>query len=234
MNSLLQKKLLLIEHDEVLLDFLENNLSYQGFDVSSCTRGEHLPTLLERKKVQFDLVILALELPGNNGVYWLKWLQQYHPQIPVILVLKRSCAEERLSCLENGARDYILSPFREQELIIRIENILGTRKKNRVANRYISIGNMRIDVKKHEVTNGGDVIALTELELKIIQLLYLNAGTPMSREAIMMQIRGGEFSPMDRSIDIHINKIRKKIEREPSKPVYIRTVRGKGYSLDLS
>lgn len=233
MGSAIQKKLLVIESDKGLLNDLQKCLGQNGSHVDGYVQGEVLPALLERQQSRFDLVVLDAGLPGENGFYWLKWLQQYHVHLPVIITSECFCEKKRLSALEHGAWDYVLKPFRERELSIRIENILGKQVHDVNSSHHLRIGDVRVDVEKHYAMRDGRKISLTQLELKIIKLLYLNVGKPLSRSEIMAQIHGIRFNPMDRSIDIHINKLRKKIEVNPSKPVYILTVRGKGYSLQL-
>ncbi len=226
-----QKKLLIIEDDDILRHYLGLMLNRNGFVVDSCAQGEALPRQL--KKYHIDLVILDIELPGKDGMYWLKWLQQYYQHIPVILASAHLQCEERWYGLENGARDYILKPFHDKELLFRIQNALGESKTNYLPERYLKIGEARIDTEKSLLLRYGQTINLTQLETNILKLLYLSAGIPLSREEIMLQIWGNEFNPLDRSIDIHINKIRKKLEVNPAQPTHIRTIRGKGYCLQL-
>lgn len=180
-------------------------------------------------KCRVDLIVLDSELPGKNGLYWLDWIKHFHPRIPVILVSAKATADERLKGLVSGALDYLSKPFHARELSIRIENIFR-RSLSEGTQKTIFIGNIELDFKTNRIDKDGAASYLTQMESDILKLLYINAGTTVSRDEIMEQIRGIKHNPLDRSIDIHINKIRKKLEASPS---LIRTVRGKGYSLQL-
>lgn len=189
-----------------------------------------LPVLLDKKRI--DLIVLDIELPNKDGLYWLKWLQQYHPHVPVMMASVRSNEYERLAGLEAGACDYLVKPFQCKELLIRIENILG-RRTQLPHGKFIQIGEWQLDTQTCTVFNSDKEVKLTALETSILKLLYINQGIPVSRDDIMAQIKGTGHNPLDRSIDIHINKLRKKIEVNPASPAYICTVRGKGYRLHL-
>lgn len=228
-----QKNLLLITGGDGCSDELKAYLCHCGFCLDNHANGEILPVLLERRQKHVDLVVLGADLPGKGGLYWLKWLHQYNAHIPVIMMTDSLDKDKRLLWLENGAHDYLLKPFHGRELLIRIENILGSPKKHNRHRDNIRIGDVKIDTQEYSLVRDGQKVKLTQLEFKIIQLLYLHAGQPLTREDFMKQIRGVSFNPQDRTIDIHISKLRAKLEKEPSRPVYIRTVRGKGYSLHL-
>ena len=145
----------------------------------------------------------------------------------------RSNEHDRLAGLEQGARDYLVKPFQCKELLLRIENILGsTQPKSN--STLLRIGELELDTHACTIVNGHKEIKLTLLETSILKLLYINSGAPVSRDDIMAQVKGTSHNPLDRSIDIHINKLRKKIETNPATPQYIRTVRGKGYRLHLA
>jgi len=133
----------------------------------------------------------------------------------------------------SGAKDYLIKPFREGELLIRIQNTLRPNKPVSLRHTVLSIGNLMIDMDKCSVIKDEESIKLTTLEANILKLLYLNAGAVLSRDEITEQVRGGQHRALDRSIDIHINRLRNKIENDPTSPKLIRTTRGKGYSFHL-
>jgi DNA-binding response OmpR family regulator len=226
----MRKNLLLIEDDDILRKFLQLCLCHHGYHTECLPDGDGVPKWLENNRV--DLVILDVMLPGKDGIYWLKWLKQYHPHIPVIIVSSRINEDDRLCGLENGAHDYLIKPFHDKELLIRINNILKNHSIWR-EQQQLEIGNLLVDVDNNKVLKNGFEAHLTLLETNILQLLYLNSGAVVSRDDIMEQLKGAEHNPLDRSIDIHINKLRKKIEDDPSNPAFIRTVRGKGYRLQM-
>ncbi len=229
--ALNQKKLLIVEDDGILSKFLQSYLSRSGYQVDCLPGGEGLPVRLEKSRV--DLVVMDVVLPGRDGLYWLKWLRQYHPNTRTILTSVNAGEDDRLIGLESGAMDYLIKPFHDKELLIRIGHVLR-QQMMRTEERVIYSGNLTIDLENHVVTRDGEETHLTALEANILKLLHLNSGAYLSREEIMLQVKGTSYHPLDRSIDIHINKLRKKIEENPSSPTYIRTIRGKGYCFHLN
>jgi len=224
------KTLLVVDDDEIIHCLLRNYLTAHYFSIKFLSDGHELPTLLGKNRI--DLIVLDVMLPNKSGLYWLKWLRQYHVHIPVIVASVKANEHDRLIGLENGAKDYLIKPFQCKELLIRIENILGANLSDNDS-RILHIGDLKLDTENHMVFKGDCEIKLTELETDILKLLHINSGATLSRDDIMGQIRGTIHNPLDRSIDIHINKLRKKIEDDPANPIYIRTVRGKGYRLHI-
>lgn len=152
--------------------------------------------------------------------------------IPVVLISSRSSADQRLEGLEAGAREYLTKPFHFKELMIRVHYVMNhTPAQDR--EEVLHIGNLTLNTVDNSVQKGGESISLTRMECRILQLFYMNAGIPLSRHELMQQVMGINYSPLNRSIDTHINRLRKKIEDTPGDPVYIRTVRGRGYCLHL-
>ena len=224
------KRLLVVEDDEILSNFLDKFLLKNEYQASCIHDGDEIPKLFETQR--FDAVVLDLMLPNRSGMYWLKWMRQYHSYLPVIIISSKVGENDRLQGLKAGARDYVVKPFHEAELLIRLENIL---QKSPRHNRQFSVdlGNIRLELHKNRIFKNGVEIKLTVIEVNILKLLYINAGATLSRDEISEQIRGTKYQALDRSIDIHINRLRKKMEDEPSKPVFIQTVRSKGYSFRL-
>ncbi|PWQ97155.1 response regulator transcription factor [Leucothrix arctica] len=222
-----KKRILIVEDDVILLDFLEMHLSINNYDATCLSEDQSIPQTLEKKR--FDIVVLDVMLPGKSGLYWLQWMKQYHPNIIVIMMSARSDKDDRLKGLECGAHDYIIKPFKEEELLIRIANIFKSVPYFKRRPTVVNLGDIKFDMDKNRILREDGEIRLTVLESGILKLLYLNAGITLSRDEISEQVRGAEHNPLDRSIDIHINKLRKKIEIDPSDPLFILTRRGKGY-----
>lgn len=227
-----KKHILVVEDDEILSGFLDKYLLGNKYEPVCILDGDQVPGILESRR--FDLVVLDLMLPGRSGLYWLKWIRQYHVYLPVVIISSKVDKDDRLLGLKAGAQDYVTKPFHAAELLIRIENILKTSIRHSRQHFSVQVGqHIKLDLDKCRVFKNDDEIKLTVIEVNILKLLYINAGATLSRDEISEQIRGAKHHPLDRSIDIHINKLRKKIENEPSKPELIRTIRGKGYSLHL-
>jgi DNA-binding response OmpR family regulator len=225
-----KRTLLVVDDDEVMQLMLQKYLSSQFFSTKNLYEGRELPTLLKKNRI--DLIVLDVMLPDKSGLYWLKWLRMYYAHIPVIMASAKTDQDDRLLGLESGARDYLVKPFQYKELLIRIENILGSSPPADDV-KLITIGDMKLDTVMLTLAKKGSEIKLTELETDILKLMHINSGAVISRDDIMMQVRGTQHNPLDRSIDIHINNLRKKIEDCPAEPTYIRTVRGKGYRLHI-
>lgn len=226
-----KRHILVVEDDEILSGFLDKYLLKHEYQPVCIADGDLIPSTLEKQR--FDAVVLDLVLPGRSGLYWLKWIRQYHSYMPVVIISSKIGEDDRLMGLKAGAQDYVVKPFHEAELLIRIENILRSAPRNSRQHFSVQIGHIRLDLDKCRVFKNDKEIKLTVIEVNILKLLYINAGATLSRDDISEQIRGAKHHPLDRSIDIHINKLRKKMEDEPSKPVLIRTTRGKGYSFHL-
>jgi DNA-binding response OmpR family regulator len=182
-------------------------------------------------KIRTNLIVINTCSMENNNFYCLSWLKNYYPHIPIIVLFEKASCEERVQILELGIQSYILKPFLDQELLMVIQKLLGVFQAQHKC-RTINIGNLVFDIVTNSVVkNKEKAIHLTTLEADILKLLCLNAGSIVSRDDIMLQTKGVKHNPLDRSIDIHINNLRKKIETYPSKPEYIHTVRGKGYRI---
>ncbi|CAA6819568.1 MAG: Unknown protein [uncultured Thiotrichaceae bacterium] len=225
------KNILVVDDDEILNHFLNKFFANHHYGVTFSENGESLALRLERQS--FDLIVLDVVLPGRDGFYWLKWLKEYYPHVPVIISSGKTDKQHRLQGLQGGAKDYIIKPFHEEELLIRINHIFETSLGVKPELSF-KIGTILVDIRNSHLIKADNKIPLTQLEIKLLQLLKLNIGIPVSREDIITQIRGVKYSPLDRSIDVHINKLRKKIEDNPAQPRYIRTVRGKGYCLHIN
>jgi DNA-binding response OmpR family regulator len=231
LNQRCKKHILIVDDDDILPFFLQKYLLQHDYTVTCILDGEAIPATLDKETV--DIIVLDILLPKKDGFYWLNWLRHYHPQLSVIIASVKTGENDRLKGLEAGAQDYLVKPFHYKELLLRLENILQKKRSNRNMHQIIYIGNLRFDTTNNKIYKGDVVTRLTQMEANILQLLYLNAGRVLSRDEIMETIKGIKHTPLDRSIDIHINKIRKKVEEAPLNPVFIHTVRGKGYVLQL-
>lgn len=218
---------LLVEDDEILRAFLKNVLTRSGYELSVLDSGEAMIDFLPTATI--DLIILDRALPGKNGLYWLQWLKKHYEHIPILIASASSSETERLAGLEQGADDYMIKPFHYKELLLRAKNILS----NTPSSRNITIGNIDINLSTRLARKSDTDIKLTSIEANLLKILYQNKGLAVSREQIMQIVKGREHNPLDRSIDIHINSLRKKLEDDPKIPCYIQTERGKGYRLNI-
>jgi len=182
-------------------------------------------------KTPIHLIVINTNTVDSQRFYCLKWLKNYYAHIPIIMLFEKSTCEERLQILNLGVQSYILKPFLDQELLIVAQKTLNISKVKYQCS-IINIGDLVFNILTNAIVKNKEKnIHLTTLEADILKLLCLNAGSVVSRDDIMLQTKGVKHHPLDRSIDIHINNLRKKIEVHPSKPEYIRTVRGIGYQI---
>nr|WP_281167181.1 response regulator transcription factor [Thiolinea disciformis] len=218
--------MLVLDDDEVLQKLLNAYLGQQGYQIHSLFEGELLSDFLEKNHV--DLVILDLVLPGRNGLDWLTWLKHKRPHLPVIILSAEQTVEMRIATLSAGAVDYLAKPFHPTELLLRIKNILRVHhaplNTSKLADYQYCFDAERALFFRHNIT-----IKLTTTETLLLKFFFEHVGEVVSRDAISETLRGSRHHPLDRSIDVHINRLRKKIEERPSLPKYLNTVWGKGY-----
>lgn len=227
----LKKHILIVDDDDILPVFLQKYLTQHHYKVTYIANGEEIAAVLDHCTI--DAIVLDIILPGKNGFYWLDWLNHNYPHIPVLMASVKTNENDRLQGLEGGAKDYVVKPFHYKELLLRLANVLHKTPASTTSSHMIYLGDLRFDISTNKIYSGDAIARLTQMEAQILQLLHQHAGIALSRDEIMQTTRGIKYHPLDRSIDIHINKIRKKIEKNPLQPTLIRTIRGKGYMLQL-
>ncbi len=216
-------KVLIIDDDEVLQRLLKEFLETHGFSIYSLLCGEGIDDFLAKNNI--DLIILDILLPGKNGFYWLEWLAKNHSGLPVLLLSSKDNIDSKINGLELGAVDYLVKPFNMTELLLRLRNILRIYSHHIQADAYEYF----FDIEHAIFIRNGERIKLTTTEARLLQFLLDNAGEVVTRDAISEALRGNSHHPLDRSIDVHINRLRKKIEEKPSLPKFLNTVWGRGY-----
>lgn len=231
MTSCLENQIpiLIVDDDEVLQRLLSDFLSAHGYYIRSLLHGSCLKKTLTNHNV--ELIVLDIVLPGKDGLYWLTWLKDQYPQIPVLILSAQDTAEKRIQGLECGAHDYLVKPFHPRELLIRIRNILHT--SNPPTSMQISIGRHVFD-PSHGVLNGeGYNIKLTTQETALLNFFCQNTDKVLSRDTISHALYGNDHRPMDRKIDMLITRLRKKLEDDHKAPQHLHTVWRKGYRFTL-
>ena len=167
------KHLLMIDTDDFLSNTIEKFMIRYDYEVRLEKNSEYIPSLL--KKQRFDLILLEHNPIINKGLYWLKWLNNEYPAIPIMITSNHANEHERLEGLENGARDYLLKPFHEKELLIRINNILRKEEDRKNKKLEIKIGNVLFNSITNSIKKEDSEIKLTLIEANILKILYLNA-----------------------------------------------------------
>ncbi len=217
--------ILIIDDDEELCALLSKALSREGFEVSSSHDAESgLKRALEGNH---RLIILDVMLPGGNGIELLRKLRR-SSAIPVIMLTARGDDRDRIDGLELGADDYVPKPFNTRELAARIRAVLRRIPKT-PAPEILSVGDVEVNLVRHEVLQLGKPVDLTGSEYDILVLLLQSAGEAVSRETLSRKALGHPVAFLDRSIDMHISNLRKKLGARIGTAERIRSIRGTGY-----
>ncbi len=224
------KKILVVDDDSDILRVLKANLELNNFEVSTadCWKKaeEHLST------DKFTLIILDLMLPDIDGIKACSELRKKGFSLPIIMLTARDKISDKVMGLECGADDYIVKPFETLELIARIKACL--RRTSEIHLQKIELGEISIDEKTRTVKVKSNIIELTHKEFDLLIFLATQRGEVISREKIRNTVwKDSSLYSWSRVIDVHIQHIRKKIEKDPSKPEYIVTVPGVGYKFDV-
>lgn len=217
-------RILLIEDDTRLAAMVAEYLGAAGYRVTSAGTGESGLALQVREP--FDAVVLDLMLPGIDGLEVCKRLRA-KSDVPVLMLTARGDAADRVLGLELGADDYLPKPFEPRELLARLRAIL--RRGRLPRGDVLRFGRLEVDRAAREARIDGEARAMTSYQFALLTTLAENAGRVMSREQLMDQVKGVELEAFDRSIDVHVSRIRQAIEDDPKQPRRIITVRGAGY-----
>ncbi|MCL6707034.1 response regulator [Pseudomonas sp. R2.Fl] len=219
--------LLIVDDDTRIRDLLHRYLTEQGFRVTVAADAAEARRKLEG--LDFDLLILDVMMPGESGLSLTQSLAE-RKTTPVILLTARSEAESRIAGLEAGADDYLAKPFDPRELVLRINNIL---KRNTVTGapkiEQVMFGPYSFSIVRKELKKASETIKLTEREQEIMLLFATRAGETIPRHELI----GDDAEVGERTIDVQINRLRRKIEDDPANPVWLQTVRGIGYRLSM-
>jgi two-component system phosphate regulon response regulator OmpR len=220
---------LVVDDDERLRALLKQYLGEQGFFVSIASNTVEAEELLAVFTI--DAMVLDVMMPGESGVAYVARLRHRSNPPPVLLLTARGEADDRISGLEAGAADYLAKPFAPRELLLRLENMLQASRSVAAlqpSKKAVVFGDYRFDLTSGRLMQLEEPIYLTSSESDCLRLLAESAGIPISREQLAAKL--GDVSN-ERSIDVQINRLRKKIEPRPNKPTYLQTIRHAGYVL---
>ena len=218
------RHLLVVDDDDRIRDLTRRYLTGLGYNVSVAGGGETAQKLLGQ--LVFDLIILDVMMPDLSGFELLKDLRVKDRTTPVILLTARGESADRIEGLKLGADDYIAKPFEPEELALRIEAILR-RVVVEDPIEEVEMSGLIFNIGREELKDGDRYIRLTDGETQLLKILAQQAGEPVSREALA----SGATTVADRSVDVQITRLRRKIEPDPKEPIHIQTVRGIGYRL---
>lgn len=222
-------KILLVEDEHSIAEPIIYNLKQDGFSVTHVDEG---PIALEIfNEESFDLIILDLMLPEISGLDICRSIRK-ESDVPIIMVTAKDSEADRVTGLELGADDYVIKPFSVRELMSRVRAVLRrTTTKTNKNDKSIKSGNIEINLSKYEAKVDDKNIDLTPREFELLYAFCENEGNLMSREQIFDEIWGYSFIGNTKTLDVHIQRIREKIEKDPREPKRLITVRGVGYKL---
>ncbi|HXS94578.1 MAG TPA: response regulator transcription factor [Candidatus Limnocylindrales bacterium] len=217
--------MLLVEDDASLCGLMKEFFTPYGYRVEAVHDGGR--GLARALEAEFDLVILDVMLPVINGFEVLRQLRK-RSTVPVIMLTARTAQEDRIAGLNAGADDYLPKPFGPDELLARMRAVLRRAPANRtVEHEPVVCGRLRVDLATRTAWDNGEPLALTAVELDILELLMRSAGRVVSRDELAASVFQRELTPFDRALDVHISRLRKKLEGAAT----IQTMRGVGYLL---
>lgn len=219
-----QTHILIVDDDDRIRDLLKQFLTRAGHRITTAPDAAAARKLFQT--FSFDLTILDIMMPGEDGLSLLKALRDEGNDTPVLLLTARGQASDRIEGLRLGADDYLPKPFEPEELALRAGAILRRSHKPPPPGE-IEMSGLMFNIARGQLTGPDGRIRLTESELQLLTLLAAHAGDPISRE----DLAAGASSGTDRSIDVQVTRLRRKIEPDPKNPVHIQTVRGVGYRL---
>jgi two-component system response regulator RegX3 len=223
-------RVLVVEDEESISEPLSYMLRKEGFEVSVAATGPEALASFDRSGA--DIVLLDLMLPGLSGTEVCRSLRQ-RSTVPIIILTARDSEVEKVVALELGADDYVTKPFSHRELVARIRAVLRRgAESEELLSATLEVGPVRLDVDRHTVTVDGVPVSLPLKEFDLLELLLRNAGRVLTRGQLIDRVWGADYVGDTKTLDVHVKRLRAKIEPEPAQPKYLLTVRGLGYKFE--
>jgi len=224
-------RVLVVEDEESFSDALSYMLEREGFDTAVAATGPD--ALAEFDRGGADIVLLDLMLPGLSGTEVCRQLRS-RSAVPIIMLTAKDSEIDKVVGLELGADDYVTKPYSARELLARIRAVLRRRGENgdAPAEPVLEAGPVRMDVERHVVAVDGEAVALPLKEFDLLELLLRNAGRVLTRMQLIDRVWGSDYVGDTKTLDVHVKRLRAKIEPDPANPQYLLTVRGLGYKLE--
>lgn len=223
-------KILIVEDDETTARAIKTYLQHSGFDVALACTGPQ--AIAAAHSEQPHLVILDVMLPELSGIDVCRALRECG-DVPIIMLTARTMEEDKLAGLTAGADDYVTKPFSPRELVARVKSVLR-RAQSGVNHRTASFGDLAIDWTARVASIRGRALALTPTEFRLLDALAAAPSVPLSRSALVQKVFGYDYDGMERTLDVHVRNVRKKIAEAGGQPACIRTVFGIGYVFETS
>ena len=224
-------RVLVVEDEESFSDALSYMLRREGYEVEVAANGPDALTAFDRAGA--DMVLLDMMLPGLSGTEVCRSLRA-KSQVPIIIVTARDAEVDKVVGLELGADDYVTKPFSSRELVARIRAVLrrGSEPEELMAST-VEAGPVRMDVERHVVSVDGEQTPMPLKEFDLLELLLRNAGRVLTRGQLIDRVWGADYVGDTKTLDVHVKRLRSKIEPDPANPKYLVTVRGLGYKFEV-
>jgi two-component system, OmpR family, response regulator RegX3 len=223
-------RVLVVEDEESISDPLSYLLKQEGFEVAVAGSGPE--ALSEFERAGADIVLLDLMLPGLSGTEVCRQLRAVS-SVPVIMLTARDSEVDKVVGLELGADDYVTKPFSSRELVARVRAVLRRRGSDvEEASTALEAGPVRMDVDRHVVTVRGSEVQMPLKEFELLELLLRNAGRVLTRGQLIDRVWGADYVGDTKTLDVHVKRLRSKVEADPGSPVHLVTVRGLGYKFE--
>ena len=221
---------LVVEDEESFVEALVVGLKREGFRVRIARDGVEALEVFETARP--DLVLLDVMLPRMSGIDVCREMRSRNPHVPIIMVTAKGSEIDTVVGLEVGADDYVTKPYRLRELVARMRAVLRRTPAEDVlatSGEAITVGDVSLDPARHQVTVRGEEVALPLKEFELLELLLDNAGRVLTRETLIDRVWGPHYVGDTKTLDVHIKRLRTKVEDDPSRPARITTIRGLGY-----
>ena len=226
-------RILVVEDEETLSEAIAFLLSKEGFEVSVATSGPEAIATFE--KTGADLILLDLMLPGLSGTEVCRQIRA-KSAVPIIMLTAKDSEIDKVVGLEIGADDYVTKPYSSRELIARIRAVLrrGELSDSVDDGGALEVGPVRMDTDRHVISVNGEQVSLPLKEFELLEFLMRNSGRVLTRMQLIDRVWGSDYVGDTKTLDVHIKRLRAKIEKDPANPEYIQTVRGMGYKMERS
>jgi len=220
-------KILVVDDELEIVRVVRSYLERAGYQVVTATNGRE--ALFVARHERPALVVLDLQMPEMDGLEFTRRLRAEQPDVAIIMLTARVEEMDRVLGLELGADDYVTKPFSPRELVARVRAVLRRLERPVSGPEILEMGDLRLDQERHEVLKTGQPVDLTPTEFKLLATLMESPGRVFTRAELLEAVQGVAFEAYERTIDVHIKNLRRKIEDNPGHPHYIETVRGVGY-----
>jgi len=223
-------KILVVEDEASFSEALAYVLGKEGFEVVVADTGDGAIAAFD--KAGADLVLLDLMLPGLSGTEVCRQLRS-RSSVPIIMLTAKDTEVDKVVGLELGADDYVTKPYSKAELIARIRAVLRRQgESSSMQDDVITAGPVRIDVERHQVNINDELVSLPLKEFELLEFLVRNSGRVLTRSQLIDRVWGSDYFGDTKTLDVHVKRLRAKIEKDPANPTYIQTIRGLGYKFE--